>query len=239
MAANTEEVRIVPKWDNWDSGLMTALLVILFVAAVAVILVAGTLGLIVGGVLLIMVLAGGFVFFRGNPYVTMVLTPRGIVLRRLRGGTYVCTLEPEETMLFRTLGSTGGNGGFIPWGDIEKVGIFDCREKLVGIRLRSRHAYLKSLDLPPAKKDESSREGTSDDDPDDGFSATEMGLEVFGLGPVSWLIPLFQEDKTPIQTRLAANRHQFGYDLNFRYRDRDRSPEALAELLRSYLGRGT
>jgi len=126
----------------------------------------------------------------------------------------------------------------VRWSDVEKVGMVSIfANKMVGIRLRNYDAYVHSmspemteflrktlpymkliaratsmLSLPEACKLWSQLEGSAD---------PKEGLKAFGK------VGSYVE-------ALLWSRQQYGYDVLFAWQDRDRSAEALLDLLQSY-----
>jgi hypothetical protein len=166
-----------------------------------------------------------FIFLRFAPVVSMTLTPAGIELRRVVDEEWG---SKADEVFYRTSGFWGSGGG-IPWSDVEEIATFDSGwpTKFVGVRVRSLTGYLASL--PPAPAPKPPRESRNE--------VGGMVIEILALrlwiDIFTFLIGTERGARSPAEA-LIVNRDNYGYEFIFGFTDRDRSPEAFAELLRSY-----
>lgn len=234
-----EPIDIRPKLGNWAYYLLAVPLLVMCAAVPALYIPGVHVAQVAVGVAIFAAL--WFALSRLDIPLTVRLSPAGIELHREPGAKWIGGEKPalwpdepdSDRELYWTLGG-GGSGGVIPWQDVEKIGIFKFRgRKIVGVRVSSLDGFLDSQ--PPEPKSSKTLERAG--------QAVNVGLEILSLVHGGEDSGGFGDDaderpkvtrNAALAQRLAVNRRNWGYEFAFRYTDRDRSPDAFAELLRSY-----
>lgn len=135
-------------------------------------------------------------------------------------------------------------GGWIPWNDIESIGLFKVYTKAVGIRLSSYAAYLASLTPAEVQVMQSrlkalrglaggtAAAAVAQFNPRDLHSLADLAgnaPDILKMGDIA-----LAKDLASVAGMLKWNREHFGFEWGFSVLEIDRSLEQFADLLEQY-----